>query len=73
MRPQEWTTTGSPLVAQWVKDSALPLLWFRSLLRHKFNPWPRNFFMPWAQTKKREKINHHCFIISMGELKSREG
>lgn len=30
----------------WVKDSALSLLWLRSLLRHGFHPSPRNFCMP---------------------------
>ena len=27
------------LVAQWVKDLALSLLWLRSLLWYKFDPW----------------------------------
>ena len=30
----------SSLVAQWVKDLALPLLWLRLLLWHGFDPWP---------------------------------
>ena len=30
-------------MAQWVKDLALLLLCLRSLLRLRFNPWPRNF------------------------------
>ena len=29
-----------------VKDLKLSLLWLRSLLRHEFNPWPKNFCMP---------------------------
>lgn len=42
-----------------VKGLALPLLWPR------FDPWPRNFHMPQAQTKrkrkkKREK-NPYCY------------
>ena len=36
----------SSLVAQWVKDRPLSLLWLRSLLWREFNPWPRNFRMP---------------------------
>ena len=32
-------------MAQWVKDPALPLLWFKSLLWHGFDLWPRNFYM----------------------------
>ena len=34
------------LVARWVKDLALSLLW------HEFDPRPGNFRMPWAQPKK---------------------
>ena len=33
---------GSSLVVQWVRDSALSLLWLR------FGPWPRNSHMPQA-------------------------
>ena len=29
-----------------VKGLALSLLWFWLQLRHRFNPWPRNFCMP---------------------------
>ena len=36
------------LVAQWVKDPALPLLWC------KFCPWPGNFLMPWTQPKTKQ-------------------
>ena len=43
---------GGPLVAQWVKDLALSLLWLWSLLWHEFDPWPRNFHIPWVQPKK---------------------
>ena len=32
-----------------VRDPTLLLLWLR------FNPWPRNFHIPWAQPKKKEK------------------
>ena len=32
-----------------VKDPALSLLWFGSLLWHGFNPWPRNFHVLWEQ------------------------
>ena len=34
---------------QQVKDPAWSLLW------HKFDPWPGNFHVPWAQPKKRER------------------
>ena len=44
--------SGSSLVAQWVKDLALSLLWLWLLLWHKFSPWPGNFHMSWAGLKK---------------------
>ena len=34
-----------------VRDLALLLLWVRSLLWHRFDPWPGNFCMIWAQPK----------------------
>ena len=39
----------SSLVAQWVKDLALALLW------HRFDPWLRSFWMPQVQPKKKKK------------------
>ena len=36
----------SSLAAQQVKDPALPLLRLRSLLWHRFDPWPGKFRMP---------------------------
>ena len=52
---------GSSLVAQWVKDPVLSLLWPESLLWCRFNPWPGNFNMLQAwptnkstKTKQRE-------------------
>ena len=38
----------SSLVVQQVKDPAL------SLLGHRFDPWPENFHMPWAKSKKKD-------------------
>ena len=40
-------------MAQWVKNPALSLQWLRLLLWHRFNPWPRNFCMPWTKPKKK--------------------
>ena len=37
-----------------VKDP-LSLLWLESLLWHGFDPWPRNFCMPWVQYKKKKE------------------
>ena len=42
-------------MAQWVKDLALSLQWLGSLLRRRFNPWPRNFHMPWEWLEKKKK------------------
>ena len=47
----------SSCVAQWVKNLALSLQWLRSLLWPSFNPWPRNFPMPWVQPKTKIKPN----------------
>ena len=38
------------LLAQWVKDLVLSLLWFR------FDPWPRNFCTLQAWLKNKNKI-----------------
>ena len=47
----------SALVAQQIKDLALSLPWLWSLLWLRFDPWPRNFYMPWAWPKnKKEEI-----------------
>ena len=46
---------GSSLVAQWVKDPALSLLWLGSLLWCGLNPWPGNLCMPLVQPKKGKK------------------
>ena len=40
-------------MAQQVKDPVLLLLWLGLLLWRRFDPWPGNFSMPWAQPKKR--------------------
>ena len=42
-------------MAQRVKDPALSLEWLRSLLWHRFDPWPGNFCRLWAQPKKKKK------------------
>ena len=42
------------LVAQWVKDSALLLLWYR------FDPWPRNFHM--MQVWQNKQINKNLLL-----------
>ena len=42
-------------MAQQVKDLALSLQWLESLVWHGFDPWPRNFHMPRAQTKKKKE------------------
>ena len=42
-------------VTQWVKDLILSLLRLKWLLWHIFDPWPGNFYMPWAQSQKKKK------------------
>ena len=51
------TKTGfrSSSVTQQVKDPELSMLQLRSLLWWGFSPWPRNFHMPRAWPKKKEK------------------
>ena len=44
----------SSLVAQQVKDLALLLLWCRSHQWCGSDPWPRNFHMPWKETKQKQ-------------------
>ena len=38
-----------------VKDPALSLQWLGSVSLHGFDPWPRNFCMPWAWQKKKSE------------------
>ena len=42
---------GSSLVAPWVEDLVLSLLQLGSLVWFGFNPWPKNFYMPWVWPK----------------------
>ena len=49
--PRLKSVKGSSLVAQWVEDPVLSLLWCG------FDPWLRNFHMPWMQPKKNKKKN----------------
>ena len=42
-------------MVQQVKDLALPLLWLRSLLWHRFGSWPGNVHMLQARPKKKKK------------------
>ena len=59
----------SSLVAQWVNDLTLSLLCLGSLLWHGFDPWPRNFLMPWAKKKKKAKINEeNCMNFTNGKF-----
>ena len=45
----------SSLVAQRVKVLVLWLQWLWLLLWHRFDPWPRDFHMPRAWPKKKER------------------
>ena len=44
-------------MAQQVKDLVLSLLRLWFLLWRGFDPWPRNFHMPWAQPKQTKITN----------------
>ena len=49
-------------MGQWVQDPALPQLWQRSHLWHKFSLWPGNFHMPQAWPKRKHSIISTCAI-----------
>ena len=42
-------------MAQWVKNPALTLQGLRLLLWHRFDPWPRNFYISSSAAKKKKK------------------
>ena len=48
------------MVAQWVKDPALSLLWLKLPLWHRFHPWPGNFHIPRAWLKNKEMKCKAC-------------
>ena len=63
LRNITWIKKGaywSSLMAQWVKDQALSLLWLWLQLCHGFDRWPRKFYAPWAWPKKG---GGHTFIL----------
>ena len=45
----------SSFVAQWVKDLALPQLWYKLEVQRRFDPWVGNFYMPQVQPSKQTK------------------
>ena len=53
----------SSLVQQ-VKDLALSLQWFGSLLWHRFNPWPQNFHKLHMWPKKKGDLT--CYLVEDG-------
>ena len=53
---------------QQVKDLALLLQQLGSLLWHRFYPWPRNFHVPWRQTKKNSILQNNPVGSSNGFL-----
>ena len=44
----------SPGLVQWVKDSVLPQLWYRSQPQLGPDPWPRNSICFWKKGKNKE-------------------
>ena len=61
---QSKTTMRRSLAAKQVKDPALSLQQTRLLLWCTFNPWPRNFHMPWARPKKKNPTKRYHFTQS---------
>ena len=47
-----------------LKDPVSPQLCHRSQLRLRFNPWPRNFHMPWVQPLKKKKKQNTTFFLA---------
>ena len=41
-----------------------PLQWLKSLLWHRFDPWPRNFCMLWTWPKRRRRKKFFFFSVS---------
>ena len=56
---------GSSLVAQWVKDPVLSLLWLWLLLWHRFDPWLRKFFMAQVWPKETMALYFHKYLQTM--------
>ena len=53
-----------PAQHSWLNDPVLPQIQHKFQLRLGFNPWPRNFHMPYAircghQTNKQAKTSNH--------------
>ena len=48
-----------------VWHSRLRTLWGRSLLQHRFKPWPGNFHMPrvWQKKKKKERKKRKVYKL----------
>ena len=60
------------LVAQWVKDPALSLLWLRLLLWCAFDSWPQTICTLWVELKKNPiytTLRIHRKIILISKLK----
>ena len=55
-RPLQGRPLGRSLVAQWVKDLALPLLWLWLPPWRSFDPWPWNLCMPQGQPKRKKQV-----------------
>ena len=52
-------------MAQQVKDPKLSLQWLKLLLWQGFDPWLRNFHMPWVpEKKKKKKLGLSIFLLT---------
>ena len=58
-------------MAQWVKNPALTLQGLRLLLWHRFDPWPRNFYISSSAAKKKKKKKKRQLTIKLRRKKGR--
>ena len=75
---------GVPAVVQWVKNPTaeaqvwspfqccglndMQVIWCRSQQQCRFNPWPRNIHMPWAQGRKEGRKKWESFRIARNRM-----
>ena len=58
-------------MAQQVKDLALSLQQLGPVVWYRFDPWPRNFHVPWAWEETKQNKTKHS-IIKQSKIKGKE-
>ena len=56
-----------------VKDLVSPLLWLRSLLWRRFEPWPGNFHMLWVQPIKLPTKSPNTSVLNADSVQDAGG